>query len=188
MEEYVVLIDTEDNVLGTEEKIKAHKNAMLHRAFSVVIFDENRNLLIHKRTKQKYHTGELWTGPCCGHPKLGETYKSAAHRKLKAEMGFDCELTPEFRGRYKIELEKDNMWEHEYGEVMYGHVQRDSLLITPNPDEVEDYRWISVSSLIEELLKSPRNFTPWFNLMVGQIVESVLRKNLTQNFQLTFMR
>ncbi len=188
MEEYVVLIDKEDNETGIEEKIKAHKDGKLHRAFSVVIFDENQNLLIHKRNKDKYHTGALWTGPCCGHPRPGETYEEAAHRKLKAEMGFDCELAPEFSGHYKIELEKDNLWEHEYGVVLYGHVKRDSLVINPDPGEVEDYRWISLWNLLEELLKSPRDFTPWFNFMVGQIVESVLKKNITREFQLTFMR
>ncbi|MCP4156402.1 MAG: NUDIX domain-containing protein [bacterium] len=188
MEEYVVVIDINDNELGIEEKIKAHKTGKLHRAFSIVILDENQNLLIHKRNKQKYHCGELWTGPCCGHPRPGESYEDAAHRKLKAEMGFDCALAPEFSGHYKIKLEKDDLWEHEYGVVLFGHVKRNSLIINPHPGEVEDFRWISLANLIDELLNNTQNYTPWFNFMTGQIVESVLRKTITRELQLSFIR
>ena len=104
--EYVVLVDEEDNALGTMEKMEAHEKGVLHRAFSVFTFNSQGELMLQRRALSKYHSGGLWTNTCCSHPRDGESTKEAAHRRLLEEMGFDCELTKAFHFIYKKELDK----------------------------------------------------------------------------------
>ena len=94
--EYVVLVDKDDNELGTMEKMAAHEKGLLHRAFSVFVFNSEGKVMLQKRAVSKYHSGGLWTNTCCSHPREGELVIDAAHRRLQEEMGFDCELTKAF--------------------------------------------------------------------------------------------
>src|SRR3990172_8069436 len=113
MQECVILVDQNDHEIGTEEKLKAHQQGLLHRAFSIFIFNTKHEMLIHKRASQKYHSGGLWTNACCSHPRPGESLDHATHRRLQEEMGMDCALKPIFTFIYKINIQKDNLFEHE---------------------------------------------------------------------------
>lgn len=97
MQERVILVDRMGREIGTEEKLKAHREGKLHRAFSIFIFNTVGELLLQKRSKTKYHSGGLWTNTCCGHPRPGESHYDAARRRLNEEMGFDCDLTGLFQ-------------------------------------------------------------------------------------------
>ncbi len=117
--EEVILVDENDNELGKEEKLKAHKEGKLHRCFSILIFNSKEELLIQKRAKNKYHSGGLWANTCCSHPKPGEDTEIAAHRRLKEEFGFDCELKQLFNFTYKKTFD-NGLTENEFDHVFIG--------------------------------------------------------------------
>ena len=107
MEEEIILVDKKDKKIGSEFKLKAHKEGKLHRAFSIFVFNSRGELLLQKRALGKYHSGGLWTNTCCSHPNVGETVLDAGHRRLKEEMGFDCELSEKFSFIYKAKLDNE---------------------------------------------------------------------------------
>ena len=158
--EEVILVDVNDQTLGTMEKLKAHQLGRLHRAVSVFIFNSKQELLLQQRAFTKYHSAGLWTNTCCSHPRSGELPISAAKRRLQEEMGLDVEL--HFSGTfiYKAALDQ-GLTEHELDHVFYG--TSDALPIL-NPEEVHAYRWISKADLEIEIQKFPERFTYWFPL------------------------
>src|SRR5690554_1424860 len=101
----VVLVNEQDQVLGTKEKLQAHQKGNLHRAFSVLIFNDKNEMLLQKRASNKYHCGGLWTNACCSHPRLSETPKEAAMRRLNEELGFTTQLTYLGKFIYKAKFE-----------------------------------------------------------------------------------
>lgn len=105
MPEILILVNEEDNIIGTEEKLKAHIDGLLHRAFSVMIFNNKGQLLIQKRAKNKYHSAGLWANSCCGHPRLGEDNTEAAQRRLQEELGFSCDLVKISELKYSLKLD-----------------------------------------------------------------------------------
>ena len=113
MQQMLILVDENDNQIGVEEKIKAHQQALLHRAFSILIYNKKGEMLLQQRALGKYHAGGLWTNACCGHPNPGETVEHAVHRRIQEEMGFDCELTPLTHMVYKLPI-SNGLTEHEY--------------------------------------------------------------------------
>src|ERR1041385_5094319 len=117
MREQVILVNGADEVLGSAEKISAHENGMLHRAFSIFVFNSMGQLLIQRRAKSKYHSGHLWSNTCCGHPRPNESLPVAAHRRIREEMGFDCLMRPAFSFIYKAQL-THSLLEHEYDHVL----------------------------------------------------------------------
>ncbi|MEG1198654.1 MAG: isopentenyl-diphosphate Delta-isomerase, partial [Algoriella sp.] len=119
MKEFVVLVDQDDQKLGLMEKQQAHVAGLLHRAFSVFVFNSNGELMIQQRAASKYHSPTLWTNTCCSHPRDNETYEQAAHRRLQEEMGFDCDLEFKFSFIYKAHLD-NNLTEHELDHVFIG--------------------------------------------------------------------
>lgn len=125
MPEMLILVDKNDNQIGTEEKIKTHEEGKLHRAFSVFIFNPKGEMLLQKRAKIKYHSGGLWTNACCSHPRVGEILEEAAHRRLREEMGFDCELKKESSFIYNAKLDR-GLTEHEFDYVFYREIRRGS--------------------------------------------------------------
>ncbi|MBC8179815.1 isopentenyl-diphosphate Delta-isomerase [candidate division KSB1 bacterium] len=167
MQENVILVNETDVPIGTQEKIKAHEQANLHRAFSVFIFNSKGEMLLQQRAKDKYHSGGLWTNACCSHPRPGEETKDAAHRRLQEEMGFDCQLEKAFHFIYKTEFDH-GLTEHELDHVFIGKYE-DS--ITPNPDEVEDYKWINVENLKKEIKENPGIFTSWFKIAFDEVLK-----------------
>jgi isopentenyl-diphosphate Delta-isomerase len=173
--EQVLLVDENDQELGVMEKMQAHREGLLHRAFSVLIFNSKNELLLQKRAVKKYHSGGLWTNTCCSHPRPEEQILTAANRRLKEEMGIQTELNPLFHFIYKTELDND-MIEHELDHVLIGI--SDSLP-NLNLEEAEDYRFISLSELNNEIKAFPDNFTVWFKIII-QHYQDYLTSNGSQ--------
>jgi geranylgeranyl diphosphate synthase, type I len=163
----VVLVDKSDNQTGTEEKITAHEQAKLHRAFSIFVFNSNNELMLQKRIKAKYHSGSLWTNTCCGHPMPGEIVSDAAHRRLQEEMGFDCELKEEFSFIYEVKLDY-GLTEHEFDHVFIGKFDGQPML---NPKEAEDWKWVSSEEIEKDVKKHPDVYTSWFLIALPKVLE-----------------
>lgn len=161
-EEHLILVNDLDEVIGTEEKLKAHQLGLLHRAFSVFIFRDNAGLelLLQRRHPAKYHCGNLWTNTCCSHPRPGEAVAEAAHRRLKEEMGFEAALEPRGHFQYRADF-ANGLIENEVDHVFVGFANPEN--ITPNPEEVSECRWVPVDQLRYELQEKPDSFTPWFS-------------------------
>ena len=157
----VILVDKNDNQIGTEEKLSAHKAGKLHRAFSIFVFNKKKELLIHKRASEKYHSGGLWTNTCCSHPRVGEQLEVAVHRRLEEELGFDTELEKKFHFIYKAQV--GDLTEHEFDHVFFG--QFDGKF-TPNPEEVEEVEWVSYENLVYDMDEHPEIYTEWFKIIM----------------------
>lgn len=158
--EEVVLVDKNDNPLGTMEKMQAHKMGVLHRAFSVFIYNSKGEMMIHRRALSKYHSPCLWTNACCSHPRINETVEEAAHRRLMEEMGFDCELKEELSFLYKADV-GDGLIEHEFDHVFIGEFNGKPEI---NPDEVAEWKFVNPEVLKEEIKNHPAKFTEWFKI------------------------
>ncbi|MDV7695326.1 isopentenyl-diphosphate Delta-isomerase [Chryseobacterium soli] len=164
MEEFVVLVTPEDEVLGLMEKQQAHINGLLHRAFSVFLFNSKGEMLLQKRASGKYHSPNQWTNAVCSHPREGETYLEGANRRLKEELGIEADLSEKFNFIYKADVGK-GLWEHELDYVFIGNHEDQFDL---NKDEVEEVRYISMADLDREIMNSPENFTEWFKIILEE--------------------
>ncbi len=160
--EQLILVDADDRELGVGEKLQVHLAGTLHRAFSVFVFDRRGRLLMQKRAAGKYHSGGLWSNTACGHPRPGETTREAARRRLREEMGFDCELREAFEFLYRVELD-GALVEHEYDHVFFGTHEGEPA---PDPAEVEDWRWLSVDELRRGLRVEPDRYSYWLRLAI----------------------
>ena len=169
MKEFVVLVDQDDQKLGLMEKQQAHVAGLLHRAFSVFVFNSNGELMIQQRAASKYHSPTLWTNTCCSHPRDNETYEQAAHRRLQEEMGFDCDLEFKFSFIYKAHLD-NNLTEHELDHVFIGTYNDEPKL---NPEEVMAYRWFDLMDLKKDIEKNPQNYTAWFKIIFENYVSYI---------------
>lgn len=161
MEERVVLVNPQDEVLGLMEKMQAHENALLHRAFSVFLFNDKGEMLLQQRAAGKYHSPLQWTNACCSHPRENETYLDAAKRRLQEELGISAELTERFHFLYKADVGQ-GLWEHELDYVFTGEYNGDFTL---NPEEVADIKYISIDELKREIEESPERYTEWFKII-----------------------
>ena len=177
MQEQVILVDPMDREIGTEEKLKAHREAKLHRAFSIFIFNAVGELLLQKRAETKYHSGGLWTNTCCSHPRPDEKLHCAARRRLNEEMGFDCELTELFSFIYYAELE-NNLSEHELDHVFVGCYDGQP---SPNPDEVDDWKWMEIEKLKWDVEENPEHYTYWFKLILNRALKEYEEVVSSQN-------
>lgn len=167
----VILVDKNDNEIGFEEKMEAHKKGLLHRAISVFILDSSGKWLIQKRAFSKYHSRGLWSNTACSHPQPEETELQAAERRLMQEMGLKADLQEVFKFIYNEKLD-NNLTEHELDHVFIGIT--DSLPI-PNSEEVSDFKYLDYNSLIEDINQYPDRYTVWFKKIVDQ-VESHIKK------------
>ncbi len=167
MKELVILVDENDNEIGVMEKMQAHEEAALHRAFSVFIFNSKGQLILQQRALDKYHSPGLWTNTCCSHPKPGEDTKHAAHRRMMEEMGFDCEFKEAFSFVYKADF-SNNLTEHEVDHVFIG--VSDKLPII-NPAEVASYRMADLKEIRKEMDENPEMFTEWFKIAFDRVEE-----------------
>ena len=140
MQEKVILVDEQDQEIGEEEKMRAHREGRLHRSFSIFIFNSKGEMLLQKRAKDKYHSGGLWTNTCCGHPRSGEKTQEAAVRRLKEEMGFDCALVHLKSAGFIYKVKVNDLFEYEYDHIFVGKFNQAPR---PNPQEVESYQWSS---------------------------------------------
>ncbi|PWK79254.1 isopentenyl-diphosphate delta-isomerase [Mucilaginibacter oryzae] len=167
MKESVIIVNADGQSIGAMEKMEAHRSGTLHRAFSVFIFNSKGRLLLQQRALDKYHSAGLWTNTCCSHPRFGESTPDAAHRRLREEMGVDCELTELFAFSYRHEFD-NGLIENEYDHVFLGIT--DDLPL-PDPAEVACFRYLSVDELALELSERPDEFTAWFKICVEKVLE-----------------
>ncbi|UOE41815.1 isopentenyl-diphosphate Delta-isomerase [Chryseobacterium suipulveris] len=167
MEEQVVLISENDEVLGLMEKMQAHENGILHRAFSVFLFNDKGELLLQRRAAGKYHSPNQWTNAVCSHPRIDETYEKGAKRRLREELGIDTEITEKFHFIYKADV-GGNLWEHERDHVFTGNYNGGFQL---NEEEVSEVRYISMEELDREMSDNPENFTEWFKIILKEYKE-----------------
>jgi isopentenyl-diphosphate Delta-isomerase len=156
--EHVILVDEQNRELGEMEKLQAHREGALHRAFSVFVFHPDGRLLLQRRARTKYHSGGLWSNTCCGHPRPGETVAAAARRRLAEEVGFSCELREISVFRYRADV-GGGLVEHEVDHVFLGSFDGAAR---PAADEVEEVRWESVEVVERERSHNPERFTLWF--------------------------
>lgn len=163
----VVLVDEQDNEVGAMEKMEAHRKALLHRAFSVFIFNSAGEMLLQQRAQHKYHSGGLWTNACCSHPFPGETPGQAATRRLMEEMGFETPVSKAFTFLYKAAFD-NGLTEHEFDHVFVGEYNGE---IQPNPDEVMDFAYRSIAEIEASLQSHPFQYTAWFHLAFPKVKE-----------------
>ena len=165
--EQMILVNKMDEPIGTMEKLEVHQRGLLHRAFSVFVFDKTGKFLLQQRAFSKYHSSGLWTNTCCSHPRPGENVLQAAKRRLNEEMGFETELSEIFSFIYKAEME-NGLIEHEYDHVFTG-VFND--VPHPNPEEVQGWCYSSIYGLKEKMVRNPQQFTSWFKIVFPKIEE-----------------
>lgn len=171
LSEEIILVDENDNPIGFETKLRAHENGgKLHRAFSIFVFNAAGEMLLQRRAKKKYHFGGLWTNACCGHPKKGEELRDAAPRRLRQEFGFGTGLEEVFSFLYRAPDPESGLTEHEFDHVFYGEFDGEPR---PNPDEIEDWKWIDLDKLMVDLEDNPHDYTPWFKIAIHQVLENL---------------
>ncbi len=165
--ELVVLVNEADQQIGLMEKLEAHQKGLLHRAFSVFLFNKKGEMLLQKRANTKYHSPNLWTNAVCSHPRNGESYKNGALRRLNEELGISTEIEEKFHFIYKADVGQ-NLWEHELDYVFVGIYEG---IFNLNPNEVSETRYISLVDLQKEMLSNPDNFTEWFKIILNKYLE-----------------
>ncbi len=161
----VILVDAGDNPTGTQEKMQAHQQGALHRAFSIFIFTTKGEMLLQQRALNKYHSGGLWTNACCSHPVPGELTEAAAQRRLKEELGFETPIHKIFDFLYKAEM-GNGLIEHEFDHVFAGAYEGD---INFNREEVMDYCYKSMDEIRAGLESHPQKYTAWFHIAFPRI-------------------
>ena len=161
MEENVILVDVLDNQLGLMPKMEAHEKAVLHRAFSVFIFNDEGELMLQQRAAHKYHSPLLWTNTCCSHQRDGESNIEAGKRRLIEEMGFKTNLKEIFSFVYKAPFD-NGLTEHELDHVMIGNFNGVPKI---NPDEVASFKWMTLEAVKKDIKLQPNIYTAWFKII-----------------------
>jgi isopentenyl-diphosphate Delta-isomerase len=164
-EQLVILVNEKDEAEGKMEKMEAHKKGLLHRAFSVFIFNSKGEMLLQRRALNKYHSGGLWSNACCSHPFPDEATDAGAIRRLKEEMGFETNLNKAFDFIYRAEF-NNGLTEHEFDHVYTGEYNG---AIHANPDEVCDYCYKKIEDLRNSLQEHPDKFTAWLHIVFPRI-------------------
>ena len=166
--EKVILVDKQDNEIGTEEKMKAHSNGgQLHRAISVFLFNDKGETLLQQRASTKYHSKAKWANTCCSHPRPGEANEAAAERRLVEEMGIKAKLEERFVFPYHAEV-GSGLTEQEYDHIFFGRYNGEPK---PNKDEVQGWRWVSIKEFSRWVTEKPEDFAAWVVLMADRFVE-----------------
>jgi isopentenyl-diphosphate delta-isomerase len=168
-EQEVILVNEKDEPVGAMEKMEAHRKGVLHRAFSIFIFNSKGEMLLQRRALNKYHSGGLWTNACCSHPAPGETTIDAAMRRLQEEMGFSTHIYKQFDFIYLAEFE-NGLTEYEFDHVFTGVYDG---IITPDHDEVNDYCYMSMDAIQSSLLSHPQKYTAWFRISFPRLINFV---------------
>lgn len=160
-QEQVILVNENDEPIGSMEKIEAHEKALLHRAFSVFILNDKNEVMLQQRAASKYHSPLLWTNTCCSHQRAGETNIAAGKRRLLEEMGFQVDLKELFSFIYKAPFD-NGLTEHELDHVMIGYSNQEPNI---NREEVEDWKWMSMEAIKHDMKDHPENYTAWFKII-----------------------
>ena len=162
MEDVLILVDLNDQPTGFAGKQRVHEEGLLHRAFSIFIFDQQSRLLLQQRADSKYHSPGLWSNTCCEHPRQGEATIDAARRRLHEEMGLTCDLEPHSTLVYREQI-SPTMTEHEFDHIFVGLCTTDPIA---NPDEAKAWRWMDIDPFQDELSNKPKTFTVWLRTIV----------------------
>ncbi len=170
-EEYVVLVNEQDQALGTMPKMEAHEKGILHRAFSVFVMNKDGEILLQQRAKDKYHSPLLWTNTCCSHQREGESSVEAGKRRLQEEMGFSVELKELFNFIYKAPFD-NGLTEHELDHVMVGYYNNDPI---PNKEEVEDWAWSDPEEIKTDMARNPERYTAWFKIIFEKFYDHIIK-------------
>lgn len=184
MEKQVICVDEQDRQTGIMGKTEAHEKGILHRAFSIFIFNDKGELLLQQRAQDKYHSGGLWTNTCCSHPQPGEDILESAHIRLQEEMGFDCNLKEIFQFTYRAELDH-GLTEHELDHVFVGRFNGRPVI---NQEEASAYRWIGLKELKQDLQVREEAYTEWFKIAIVKVLEykeKQVQNSSTQNQYMT---
>lgn len=168
-EEHVILVNENDEQIGTMPKMEAHEKAILHRAFSVFVFNDNNELMLQQRAKHKYHSPLLWTNTCCSHQRDGETNLDAGKRRLQEEMGFVTPLKETISFIYKAPFD-NGLTEHEYDHVMVGTYNNEPVI---NPEEVEGWKWMPLEAIKVDIELQPEHYTEWFKIIFDKFYEHI---------------
>ena len=168
-EELVILVNENDEQIGLMPKMEAHEKALLHRAFSVFVFNDNNQLMLQQRAANKYHSPLLWTNTCCSHQRDGESNLEAGVRRLKEEMGFVCDLEEKTSFIYKAPFE-NGLTEHELDHVMVGYYSGDPEI---NREEVESYKYMTVEDVKEDIALKPEIYTEWFKIIFEKFYDFI---------------
>lgn len=172
--EEVILVNENDEPIGTMEKMEAHQKAVMHRAFSVFVFNEKGEMLLQQRASTKYHSGGLWTNACCSHPRPGENTIDAAHRRLQEELGFSTSLKKAFSFSYKAPFD-NGLTEYEFDHVFVGSFNGK---IIPEKAEVQDFCYKKMEDISSSLVSHPQKYTAWFHLAYPKMVEWLTKQNV----------
>lgn len=181
MNEFLILVDENDNPVGAQEKISVHREGLLHRAFSVFIFNTKGELLLQQRADDKYHSAGLWTNTCCSHPRLGEDIDTAVRRRLFEEMGLKCKTNYAFNFIYKAVFE-NGLTEHEYDNVFWGIT--DELPVIERL-EVKNWKYVSLQKLESDINEHPDEYTQWMKICLDRVINFVgnsFIKNNKENY------
>ncbi|MGB0982051.1 MAG: isopentenyl-diphosphate Delta-isomerase [Winogradskyella sp.] len=168
-EEQVILVDENDNQIGLMPKLEAHKKAVLHRAFSVFVFNSNNELMLQQRALHKYHSPGLWTNTCCSHQRNGESNIEAGKRRLQEEMGFVTDLKETTSFIYKAPFD-NGLTEHELDHIMIGNFNDNPTI---NPDEVADWKWMPLEAVKTDMQYNPEDYTAWFKIIFEKFYEHI---------------
>lgn len=163
-EEQVILVNEKDEPIGLMNKMEAHEKAILHRAFSVFILNDNNEVMLQQRAKHKYHSPLLWTNTCCSHQRAGETNIQAGKRRLFEEMGFEVELKELFHFIYKAPFD-NGLTEHELDHVMIGYSNNEPAI---NPEEVASWKWMKIEAIKDDMIQNPADYTVWFKIIFDE--------------------
>ncbi len=170
IEEKVILVNEKDEKIGLMPKLEAHEKGLLHRAFSVFIFNDKNELMLQQRALHKYHTPGLWANSCCSHQRDGESSLEAGKRRLQEEMGFVVDLEERTSFIYKAEFD-NGLTEHEFDHIMVG--QYDGLP-NINPEEVASWKWMSLEDVKTDIASNPEIYTPWFKIIFDKFYKHIL--------------
>lgn len=168
-EEQVILVDENDKQIGLMPKMEAHEKALLHRAFSVFVFNNENELMIQQRAEHKYHSPSLWTNTCCSHQREGETNLEAGKRRLQEEMGFDTDLEEVMSFIYKAPFD-NGLTEHEFDHIMIGYYNE---IPNINPDEVADWKWMTLEAIKDDMKVHPEIYTAWFKIIFEKFYDFI---------------
>src|SRR3989338_259866 len=161
MTDYVIIGDEQNKEIGTEEKMKAHEEGLLHRAFSIVIYNSKGEMLLQKRAATKYHSQNLWSNACCSHPRPNERLEDAARRRLNEELGLECKLQKAFSFIYRADV-GIGLIEHEYDFVFISYTD---AYPKENKVEVAEYKWMDKLSIKQDVKQNPEDYTSWFRIL-----------------------
>jgi len=166
----VILVDNNNQEIGIEEKIRAHTEGKLHRAFSIFIFNSKNELLLQRRAKTKYHCGGLWTNTCCSHPRPGEKIIDAAKRRLKEEMGIITEDIWNVSSFIYKAILGNGLTEHEYDYVLAGNYNESPKI---NLKEVDNWKWVTLEELKKDIKENADKYTPWFRIILEKYLDKL---------------